>query len=68
MKSNVDYFDIKKGDEVEVVEFVEAHTESRKDGNDIEQKLDIYKVKLPNGNKIHYLYDFETDKINVDMT
>jgi len=61
MKSKVDYFDINKGDIVEVVEFVEAHTDTRKDGNDVVQRLDIYKVVLPDTTKIHYLYDFETE-------
>lgn len=62
MKSKVNYFDVKKGDTLEVVEFVEAHTEKRKDGNDVEQKLDIFKVVLPNETKVHYLYDFEVEK------
>lgn len=62
VKSKVNYFDVKVGDVVEVVEFVQAHTEERKDGNHIEQKLDIYKVVLPYSTKIHYLYDFEVEK------
>ncbi|UZV41152.1 hypothetical protein vBVpaMR16F_86 [Vibrio phage vB_VpaM_R16F] len=62
VKSNVNYFDVKQDDIVEVVEFVEAHTEERKDGNHIEQKLDIYKVVLPDSTKIHYLYEFEVEK------
>lgn len=58
--SKVDYFDIKDDMEVEIVEFVKAHIDQRKDGIDIEQKLDIYKVVVPNGNgKIHYLYAHE---------
>ncbi|AGH32156.1 hypothetical protein VPHG_00089 [Vibrio phage 11895-B1] len=59
MKSLVDYHDIRVGDDLKVVEFMEAHTETRKDGNDVEQKLDIYKVVLPDTTKIHYLYTFE---------
>lgn len=62
VKSKVNYFDVKEGDIVEVVEFVKAHTEERKDGDHIEQKLDIYKVVLPNSTKVHYLYNFEVKK------
>ena len=62
VKSKVNYFDVKEMDIVEVVEFVKAHTEERKDGNHIEQKLNIYKVVLPNSTKVHYLYDFEVEK------
>jgi hypothetical protein len=62
VKSKTNYFDIKEGDIVEVVEFVKAHTEERKDGNNIEQKLDIFKVVLPNTTKVHYLYEFEVEK------
>lgn len=62
VKSKVNYFDVKEMDIVEVVEFVKAHTEERKDGDHIEQKLDIYKVVLPNSTKVHYLYDFEVEK------
>lgn len=61
LKSKVDYFDISKGDEVFIIEFVEANIEPRKDGNDIEQKLDLYKVVLPNTGKVHYLFTFEVE-------
>ena len=63
LKSKVDYFDVKKGDLVEVVDFMEAHTEVRKDGNDIEQKLDLYVTVLPNTTKQHYLFTFEVEEI-----
>jgi hypothetical protein len=63
IRSKVDYFDIKNGDVVEVVEFVEAHTESRKDGNDIVQRTDIYKVVPDGSTKIHYLLSVEVEEI-----
>ncbi len=63
LKSKVNYFDILIGDVVEVVEFVPAHTDTRKDGNDIEQKLDIYKVQLLCQDKVHYLFPFEVEEV-----
>lgn len=63
LKSKVNYFDILVGDVVEVVEFVPAQTDTRKDGDDIEQKLDIYKVQLLHQDKIHYLFPFEVEEM-----
>lgn len=53
--SNVDYFDIKKGDKVNVVGFIQ----SSPDVNENTPKLDIFKVVLPNTIKIHYLFTYE---------
>ncbi len=47
--SKVNYFDIKKGDLVEVKEFVKSEN----------GLCDYYKVVLPNTIKIHYLFTVE---------
>jgi len=49
--SKVDYFDIKKGDIVEVKEFVKSEN----------GLCDYYKVVLPNTTKVHYLFTVELE-------
>lgn len=61
MKSKVDYFDIKCGDEVFELEFCPIQDKVIKDERG-QQTLDYYKV-LPNksSSRIHYLFAFEVD-------
>lgn len=61
MKSKTNYFDIKDGDEVVEVGFIEAHKDTSKDGSGADQKLDIYKVTLVGSTKVHYLYAHEVE-------
>lgn len=49
--SKVDYFDIKKGDLVEIKEFVKSEN----------GMCDYYKVVLPYTTKIHYLFTVELE-------
>lgn len=61
LKSKVDYFHIKAGEGVEVLEFCPVKQEVVKDERG-QQTLDYYKVLPKDGcGKVHYLFAFELE-------